>query len=205
MWRRPGCRTREGRAVAAADRARALDCTSFLAAAGPSDPAVAGIALDGEHLPELVTARKRLPAARCCVRRVQSLGLLVADLDLDLVEETRAAIPVLANRRFWSAAAALSPTRPPTAARDSQVGRMTHQWPLAPFSGSKAAGFEIGGTGTGPAPAFSASMPPTSRFIPASRWPRCSAEEAGFDAAMSSDHFLRGASGKAIPVLPGRG
>ena len=28
---------------------------------------------------------------------------------------------------------------------------MTHQWPLAPFSGSKAAGFEIGGTGTGPA------------------------------------------------------
>jgi predicted amidohydrolase len=27
-------------------------------------------------------------------------GLLVADLDLDLVEETRAAIPVLANRRI---------------------------------------------------------------------------------------------------------
>ena len=27
-------------------------------------------------------------------------GLLVADLDLDVVEQTRAAIPVLANRRF---------------------------------------------------------------------------------------------------------
>jgi predicted amidohydrolase len=27
-------------------------------------------------------------------------GLLIADLDLDLVEETRAAIPVLANRRI---------------------------------------------------------------------------------------------------------
>jgi predicted amidohydrolase len=27
-------------------------------------------------------------------------GLLVADLDLDVIEQTRAAIPVLANRRF---------------------------------------------------------------------------------------------------------
>jgi predicted amidohydrolase len=27
-------------------------------------------------------------------------GLLLADLDLDVVGETRAAIPVLANRRF---------------------------------------------------------------------------------------------------------
>jgi deaminated glutathione amidase len=27
-------------------------------------------------------------------------GLLLADLDLDLVEQTRAAIPVLANRRI---------------------------------------------------------------------------------------------------------
>jgi deaminated glutathione amidase len=27
-------------------------------------------------------------------------GLLLADLDLDVVEQTRATIPVLANRRF---------------------------------------------------------------------------------------------------------
>jgi predicted amidohydrolase len=136
-------------------RARGLDATSYLVAAGQADPAAAEFALDGRS----ERSEQSNPGSRAAVLRrsegtrssfpsddevgglqsairserseqsnpgsqsnaaptgvgysavisprgevLQSLsaepGLLVADLDLDVVAETRAAIPVLTNRRF---------------------------------------------------------------------------------------------------------
>ena len=89
-------------------RARALDSTSYLIAAGQADPAAAGT-----ERSEQSNARSRGNAPTGVGYSVvisprgevlQSLGpepgLLVADLDLDAVAEARTAIPVLANRRF---------------------------------------------------------------------------------------------------------
>jgi len=90
-------------------RARALDSTSYLLAAGQADSAAAGVTFEGGKKPS-----ERSNAAPTGVgyssvispqgEVLQSLGaepgLLMADLDLDLVEQTRAVIPVLANRRI---------------------------------------------------------------------------------------------------------
>lgn len=90
-------------------RARALDSTSYFLAAGQADPAAAGVTFEGGKKPS-----ERSNAAPTGVgyssvispqgEVLQSLGaepgLLMADLDLDLVEQTRAVIPVLANRRI---------------------------------------------------------------------------------------------------------
>ena len=81
-------------------RARALDATCFVLAAGQADPATVGeparsgaptgvghsvaVGPDGGVLGELGAGP----------------DLLVVDLDLDAVERTRAALPVLANRRL---------------------------------------------------------------------------------------------------------
>jgi predicted amidohydrolase len=76
-------------------RARALDCTSYVVAAAQGDPELDGGAPTGVGYSAVISPRGEV---------LQSLGaepgLLVADLDLDLVEQTRAAIPVLANRRI---------------------------------------------------------------------------------------------------------
>jgi deaminated glutathione amidase len=76
-------------------RARALDCTSYVVAAAQADPALDGGAPTGVGYSAVISPRGEV---------LQSLGaepgLLVADLDLDLVDQTRAAIPVLANRRI---------------------------------------------------------------------------------------------------------
>jgi predicted amidohydrolase len=90
-------------------RARALDSTSYVIAAGQaegseqsnserreqSNTAVDDTAPTGVGYSVAVSPRGEV---------LESLdaapGLLVADLDLDVVEQTRAAIPVLANRRF---------------------------------------------------------------------------------------------------------
>ena len=81
-------------------RARALDSTSYVAAAGQADPAAAGVVPEGRAPTGVGYSAVVSPRGEV----VQSLGaepgLLVADLDLDLVEQTRAAIPVLANRRI---------------------------------------------------------------------------------------------------------
>jgi deaminated glutathione amidase len=90
-------------------RARALDSTSYLLAAGQADPAAARVTFEGGKEPS-----ERSNAAPTGVgyssvispqgEVLQSLGaepgLLMADLDLDLVEQARAVIPVLANRRI---------------------------------------------------------------------------------------------------------
>jgi deaminated glutathione amidase len=100
-------------------RARALDSTSYVIAAGQADPAAAG---PGSRELQSGIRRERSEQSNTAVADnaptgvgysvvvspsgevLESLdaapGLLVADLDLDVVEQTRAAIPVLANRRF---------------------------------------------------------------------------------------------------------
>jgi predicted amidohydrolase len=90
-------------------RARALDSTSYLLAAGQADPAAAGVTFEGSKGPSEQSAAAPTGIGYSAVisprgEVLQSLraepGLLVADLDLDLVEQTRAVIPVLANRRI---------------------------------------------------------------------------------------------------------
>jgi predicted amidohydrolase len=76
-------------------RARALDCTSYVVAAAQADAALDEGAPTGVGYSAVISPRGEV---------LKSLGpepaLLVADLDLDLVDRTRAAIPVLANRRI---------------------------------------------------------------------------------------------------------
>jgi len=85
-------------------RARALDSTSYVIAAGQADPAAAGPRSSTPVEDNAPTGVGYSVAVSPSGEVLESLdaapGLLVADLDLDLVEQTRAAIPVLANRRF---------------------------------------------------------------------------------------------------------
>ncbi|HEU4909911.1 MAG TPA: carbon-nitrogen hydrolase family protein [Propionibacteriaceae bacterium] len=89
-------------------RARALDCTSYLLAAGQADPAAAGVTFEGSERSGRSNAAPTGVGYSAVISPrgevLESLGaepgLLVADLDLELVEQTRAVIPVLANRRM---------------------------------------------------------------------------------------------------------
>ena len=86
-------------------RARALDCTSYLVAAAQADPAAAGSGsraggLDGSAPTGVGYSAVISPRGEVLQSLGVEPGLLVADLDLDVVEQARAAIPVLANRRI---------------------------------------------------------------------------------------------------------
>jgi deaminated glutathione amidase len=81
-------------------RARALDSTSYLVAAAQADPATAGITFDGRAPTGVGYSAVVSPRGDVLRSLDAESGLLLADLDLDLVEQTRVAIPVLANRRF---------------------------------------------------------------------------------------------------------
>jgi predicted amidohydrolase len=81
-------------------RARALDCTSYVVAAGQADPAATGVLLNGNSPTGVGYSAVISPRGDLLRSLGAEPGLLVADLDLDAVTETRAAIPVLANRRF---------------------------------------------------------------------------------------------------------
>jgi deaminated glutathione amidase len=81
-------------------RARGLDSTSYLVAAAQADPATAGIGLDGRAPTGIGFSAVISPQGEVLRSLGAEPGLLLADLDLDIVEQTRAAIPVLANRRF---------------------------------------------------------------------------------------------------------
>ncbi|TDV46251.1 carbon-nitrogen hydrolase family protein [Actinophytocola oryzae] len=76
-------------------RARALDSTCFVVACGQADPGRPTKAPTGVGH-SLVAA----PDGSVVAAAGSSPELLVVDLDLDLVEKTRANIPVLANRRL---------------------------------------------------------------------------------------------------------
>jgi deaminated glutathione amidase len=85
-------------------RARALDSTSYLIAAGQ---AAGGERSEQSNSPSPGNAPTGVGYSAVISPRGEVLrslgpepGLLVADLDLDAVAETRTAIPVLANRRF---------------------------------------------------------------------------------------------------------
>jgi len=81
-------------------RARALDSTSYLVAAGQADPGAVGVVLEGTAPTGIGYSAVLSPRGEVLQSLGPEPGLLVADLDLDLVEQTRAAIPVLANRRI---------------------------------------------------------------------------------------------------------
>ena len=81
-------------------RARALDCTSYVVAAAQADPAAAGMAVDGRAPTGVGYSAVISPRGEVLRSLGTEPGLLLADLDLDLVTETRETIPVLANRRF---------------------------------------------------------------------------------------------------------
>ncbi|HET6757662.1 MAG TPA: nitrilase-related carbon-nitrogen hydrolase, partial [Propionibacteriaceae bacterium] len=90
-------------------RARALDSTSYLLAAGQADPVAAGVTFEGGKEPNEQSTAAPTGVGYSAVisprgEVLQSLGaepgLLMVDLDLDLLEQTRAVIPVLANRRI---------------------------------------------------------------------------------------------------------
>jgi len=81
-------------------RARALDSTSYVVAAGQADPAAVGVVLEGMAPTGIGYSAILSPRGEVLQSLGPEPGLLVADLDLDLVEQTRAAIPVLANRRI---------------------------------------------------------------------------------------------------------
>jgi predicted amidohydrolase len=81
-------------------RARALDSTTFVLAAGQADPTTVGLepapgAPGGVGHSAAISPRGEVLAALGA-----EPGLLVVDLDLDEVASARQAIPVLANRRF---------------------------------------------------------------------------------------------------------
>jgi deaminated glutathione amidase len=81
-------------------RARALDCTSYVVAAAQADPAAAGMALDGRAPTGVGYSAAISPVGEVLRSLGAEPGLLLADLDLDLVPRTRGTIPVLANRRY---------------------------------------------------------------------------------------------------------
>jgi predicted amidohydrolase len=81
-------------------RARALDSTAYVLAAGQADPAAAGVVLDGTAPTGVGYSAAISPRGEVIRSLGTEIGLLLADLDLDEVTKTRATIPVLANRRF---------------------------------------------------------------------------------------------------------
>jgi deaminated glutathione amidase len=94
-------------------RARALDSTSYLIAAGQADPVAAGPGSRGSQSairserseqsnPPTGVGYSAVisPRGEVLASLGAEPGLLLADLDLALVEQTRAVIPVLANRRM---------------------------------------------------------------------------------------------------------
>jgi deaminated glutathione amidase len=82
-------------------RARALDSTTFLLAAGQADPTTVGLSpLRGSPPAGVGHSAVISPRGEVLGELGPEPGLLVADLDLTEITEARQAIPVLANRRF---------------------------------------------------------------------------------------------------------
>jgi predicted amidohydrolase len=81
-------------------RARALDSTTYVVAAGQADPTAAGVSLDGGAPTGVGYSAAISPSGEVLQSLGAEPGLLVVDLDLEAVQQTRTAIPVLANRRF---------------------------------------------------------------------------------------------------------
>jgi predicted amidohydrolase len=83
-------------------RARALDSTSWVLACAQADPVTAGRAPIGKAPGGVGHSMAVSPLGEIRGRLGAEPGLLTVDLDLAAVQAARAAIPVLANRRFDS-------------------------------------------------------------------------------------------------------
>ena len=85
---------------AAHTRARALDSTTYLVAAGQADPSSVGV----ERKPGAPTgigySAAMSPYGDVLADLGPEPGLLVVDCDIEVIDRARATIPVLANRRF---------------------------------------------------------------------------------------------------------
>ncbi|WP_345712770.1 carbon-nitrogen hydrolase family protein [Kineococcus glutinatus] len=81
-------------------RARALDSTTFVAACGQADPASVGAAPRGGAPSGIGCSLVVSPLGEVLDSLGDAPGLLVVDVDPDEVATARAAVPVLANRRF---------------------------------------------------------------------------------------------------------
>jgi len=82
-------------------RARALDSTTYVLAAGQADPAaLSSTALDGTAPTGVGYSAAISPRGEVLRTLGAEPGLLLVDLDLEAVQQTRTAIPVLVNRRF---------------------------------------------------------------------------------------------------------
>ena len=81
-------------------RARALDSTTFVLAAGQADPGPTGRGSSGTAPTGIGHSAVISPRGEVLQELGPEPGLLVIDLDLDSIAETRRAIPVLANARI---------------------------------------------------------------------------------------------------------
>jgi deaminated glutathione amidase len=81
-------------------RARALDSTSYLIAAGQADPRSVGAPQHSSAPTGVGYSAAISPYGVALAELGPEPDLLVVDLDLDVIAEARAALPVLANRRF---------------------------------------------------------------------------------------------------------
>jgi predicted amidohydrolase len=81
-------------------RARALDATTYVVAAGQADPATVGVAVNGKAPTGIGHSMAVSPTGEVLSELGAEPGLLLVDLDPDGVTEARKAIPVLANRRI---------------------------------------------------------------------------------------------------------
>ncbi|MDN5762330.1 MAG: carbon-nitrogen hydrolase family protein [Microlunatus sp.] len=81
-------------------RARALDTTCFVAAAGQADPLTIGVATRGSAPTGVGYSQVVSPTGSVLDSLGAEPGLLVVDLDPGEVDTVRRTIPVLANRRF---------------------------------------------------------------------------------------------------------
>jgi predicted amidohydrolase len=81
-------------------RARALDSTSWVLACGQADPAASGITPSPKAPTGIGHSLVADPYGRVHGRLDAAPGLLLADIDPELVDRARREIPVLANRRL---------------------------------------------------------------------------------------------------------
>ncbi|MGH7870014.1 MAG: carbon-nitrogen hydrolase family protein [Candidatus Dormibacteraceae bacterium] len=81
-------------------RARALDSTCWLLACGQADPRASSITTDPKAPTGIGYSTVVDPTGRIHAQLGSAPDMLVVDVDSELVESTRQAIPVLANRRL---------------------------------------------------------------------------------------------------------
>ena len=81
-------------------RARALDCTTWIAACGQADPRTTGVEPSGKAPTGIGYSAVVSPLGEIRAQLADAPDVLVADLDEDAVRQARESVPVLANRRF---------------------------------------------------------------------------------------------------------